>query len=57
MAYRLKEKRERNERLYEFWLAHQDWTLRSIANVFHISHPRVIQILHEEKKKRDEGKR
>ena len=43
--YTHKEKRNRNQRLYEFWLKHRDWRIESIAKVFHISQPRASKIL------------
>lgn len=43
--YTLKDKRDRNERLYRFRVKHPDMTLRAIGKVFHISHVRVLEIL------------
>ena len=49
MSYKLRDKRKRNERLYQFWREHRDWTYISIGAVFHISGVRAWQIIKEEK--------
>ena len=45
MSYKLKDKRERNKRLYQFKLDHPDMTSRAIGRIFHLSHVRVLAIL------------
>jgi len=51
MGYKLKDKKERNKRLYEFWLSHPDFTYKAIANIFHMTTPRVWIIIQQEKRK------
>lgn len=56
MHYKLKEKQNRNERLHQFWLTHQDWTYKAIGAVFHISGVRAWGIIKREKvDKKGEG--
>ena len=45
MNYKLRDKQKRNERLYQFWLSHQDWTYQAIGSVFHISGARAWDII------------
>jgi len=52
-GYTLKAMQDRNRRLYDFWLNHKDWRIRSIAKVFGISHTRVLQLIKSEKAKRE----
>lgn len=52
----MKEKAERNRRLYEFWINHPDYKLRAIAGIFHISIPRAWLIIQQEKRKEDKGR-
>lgn len=42
-----REKRQRNKRLYEYWLKHQDWSNKAIAGIFHLDEERVRVILNE----------
>ena len=51
MAYTLRTKKRRNERLYQFWLKHRDWTCDAIGAVFHITGSRVSQIIKKAEKK------
>lgn len=46
----------RNERLIEFAKTHPKWTHEAIANVFHISRPRVTRILKRAKENKDAPK-
>jgi hypothetical protein len=58
MKYTMKQKNERNTRLYTFWLNHQTWTYKSIGKQFKISASRVCRILKTERLKpflMDEG--
>ena len=45
----MKKKIERNERLYQYWLNHQNMSYESIGKVFHINRSRVFVILKEQK--------
>ena len=49
-----KEKTERNHRIYVFSLGHPNYTVRSIAKVFRISHSRVVDILKREKERAEQ---
>ena len=40
-----KEKKERNQRLYQYWMDHPNMTQRAIGKVFRISHVRVHKII------------
>jgi putative heme iron utilization protein len=52
MNYKITEKRDRNKRLMEFAATHPDATIRAIAGRFHISAPRVHQILRANQSKK-----
>ena len=43
----LREKAQRNQRLYEFWLKHPDWSDEVIGGVFHLDGERVRVILNK----------
>jgi len=45
MLYKLKDKRERNERLVKYHQQHPDMTLRALAGLYRISTARIHQIL------------
>ena len=45
MKWRMKDKRERNQRLLKFREEHPDYTLTSIARIFHLHPSRVCRIL------------
>jgi len=45
MKFKLKDKRDRNERLKKFAQEHPDYTQDAIARIFHISRSRVCRIL------------
>jgi len=46
----MKLRKDRDARLYKFWLEHQGWSLQSIANVFHIKHrQQAFEIIKREK--------
>lgn len=55
MSYRLRDKKERNKRLYQFWLGHQGWTYQSIGAIFHLSGQRVWEIIKREKERGNHG--
>ena len=40
-----REKRQRNERLYAFWLKHQDWSDKAVGGRFHLDGERVRVII------------
>lgn len=42
-------KAERNKKLYQFFLDHPTWTIKSIASIYHISQPRAWLIIQQEK--------
>jgi len=46
----MKEKLDRNQRIYNFHLSHPDMTLQAIANVFHLkSKQRIFAIIQKYK--------
>jgi transposase len=47
----MKEKTDRNERLYAYWLKHPGMSYKAIARIFHISKPRAWLIINQEAKK------
>ncbi len=44
-GYTQKQKQDRNQRLYAFWLDHPGMTYQAIANLFRISKPRAWDII------------
>jgi len=47
--YKLRDKEKRNQKLYRFWLAHQDWTYEALGGVFHISKQLAWNIIKKQK--------
>ena len=47
--------KDRNERLYKFWLAHPGMTYQSIANLFRISKPEAWYLIKKMQKDEREG--
>jgi predicted transcriptional regulator len=55
MIYKMKDKRDRNERLRKFAREHPDYTHQALADIFHISRSRVSRILKALDNARREG--
>jgi len=51
MKYRMRDKRDRNQRLIRFAQEHPDYTHQAIANIFHLDRSRVSRILKAKSKK------
>jgi len=45
MTYKLRDKRDRNERLIKYHLERPDITMKSLGRIFRISESRVSQLL------------
>ena len=54
--YKLRDKEKRNQKLYRFWLAHQDWTYEALGAVFHISKQLAWSIIKKQKEVKTNGK-
>jgi hypothetical protein len=45
MTYKLREKKKRNEEIWEYYKAHSDYTVKEIGEYFHLSGARIHVIL------------